>query len=67
MDDVLVLTPEQIAELKRLRAEQPEAHTRTVAALATHGMDSPEFLEADAAEGAIIRRVNELHRMGAKR
>ena len=55
-----VITPEEGAELQRLRLDHAAAVEMTGAILATKGMDSPEFAEADRAAGAISRRIREI-------
>jgi hypothetical protein len=60
------LTPEEGAELNRLLAEHAEAGVRAGAVLAKHGMESPEFREADAATGALWVRIRELQGMAGK-
>jgi len=42
-----ILTPEEGAELKRLYDEHRDATVSAAGVLASHGMDSPEFSEAD--------------------
>jgi hypothetical protein len=61
-----VLTGENAEEYKRLTAEYPVAEANATAALKSHGMDSEEFKRADAAKGAIWRRLRELQGMGGK-
>jgi hypothetical protein len=55
-----LITPEEAAERSRLMAEYQAAGIRAGAILAQYGMDSPEFLEADKATGAIWRRIREI-------
>jgi hypothetical protein len=55
-----VLSPEDGAELQRLYQEHAATNQKTAAVLASKGMDSPEFAEADKAAGAIGRRIREI-------
>jgi hypothetical protein len=54
------ISPEEGAELKRLYAEHSAASKNAGTILATEGMDSPRFAEADKAVGVIWRRIREI-------
>jgi hypothetical protein len=54
------LTPEEGAELERLRAAYSEATARAAAAIVAHSMSSAEFLSADAEAGRITRQIKTL-------
>jgi hypothetical protein len=47
-------------ELKRIDAELPAAKAKADRTLQMFGMDSPQFFEADAAHGKLLRRRNEI-------
>jgi|HubBroStandDraft_6_1064221.scaffolds.fasta_scaffold44021_6 hypothetical protein len=55
-----VISHEEGAELKRLYADFAAASERARIILATEGMESPRFFEADKATGAIWRRIREI-------
>lgn len=55
-----VISPEEGAELQRLYRELDAASKRAAVVLATKGMASPEFAEADKATGAVWRRIREI-------
>jgi hypothetical protein len=62
-----VISPEEGAELQRLYAELPEAQKRVLAAIKTsppsHELTAEglaQWIEAERAEGAIIRRIKEI-------
>jgi hypothetical protein len=55
-----IITPEEGAELTQLQLDSAVAIQRERHILATGGMESPEFLEATKASGAIIRRIREI-------
>ncbi len=55
-----IISPEEGAELKRLYAAHETAAAHAGAVLRQKGMDSPEFLEADRASGALWRRIREI-------
>jgi hypothetical protein len=54
------LTPEEGAELKRLRAKLLAADKRAKTILRAKGMTSPEFLAADKEVGAIVRKIKKI-------
>jgi hypothetical protein len=61
-----ILSPEEGEELNRLSREHEASVLRTRGILARHGMTSPEFAEADRADGARYKRIRELQGMSGK-
>lgn len=55
-----IITPTEHDELKRLYAEFAAATERAATVLATKGVESPEFAEADKAAGVLSRRIREI-------
>jgi hypothetical protein len=55
-----VITPEEGAELERLRREYAAATQRAIMAIASQGMDSEAFVKADAEAGAAVKRIKEI-------
>jgi hypothetical protein len=55
-----VISPEEGAELKRLYADYAISVNRAAVILASRGMDSPEFADADKASGVLWRRIREI-------
>jgi hypothetical protein len=55
-----VISPEEDAELKRLHEAYFAASKWAYAILARDGMESPQFAEADAAVGAVWRRIRKI-------
>lgn len=60
------ISPADGAELTRLLAEHVKATLHGAEVLRKHGMESPEFREADKATGAIWARIRELQGLGNK-
>jgi hypothetical protein len=54
------------SELKRLQEEFSASLVRAGEACRAYGMDSPEFLKADAETSAIKRRIAEIEGAGGK-
>ncbi len=64
---MIVITPEESAELQRLYAELPKAHTRVAAALRTEPpayqwtpKQYTRLIEAERAASTIVNRIKEL-------
>ena len=55
-----MITPEDAAELKRLHDEHAVASRRAGEVLQEHGVESPEFAEADNVAGELWRRIHEI-------
>ena len=51
---------EEAAELRELRAAWEVATQRAGAIMASHGMDSPEFAEADRVAGEIASQIKKI-------
>lgn len=55
-----IISVEEGSELKRLYAEHAAATNQAAAILASRGMESPEFAEADKIVGILWRRIREI-------
>jgi hypothetical protein len=55
-----VITSEEGAELERLKSAYQAATLRASNAIRAKGMDSDEFLKADAEAGRIVERIKEI-------
>jgi hypothetical protein len=56
-----VISPEEGAEMERLKTELAILDQRILVILARKdGMNSPEFFDADKAKGSILRRMHEI-------
>jgi hypothetical protein len=58
------LTPQQHAELEKLRAEHLRANNYAAEMLSKYGSDSPQFGEADKIAAEISARIKTLSRDG---